>query len=494
MNTFVDAVRGNAERVRTENDGATFDSSVNSVVDLFFTIGALRGQGTDRLYRLFAKAAGQNPVLAARVALWARDVRGGAGERQIFRDLLVWLETNDRDLLRAMLPRVVDLGRWDDLLVFKTAEFKTTAFRMIAAGLAEGNGLCAKWMPRKGTLANDLRRFLNLTPKQYRKLLVNNTNVVETAMCAKNWEDINYSHLPSLAQSRYNKAFYRHDEVRYSAFMERAAKGEEKVNAGAVYPYDVLKLVVEHAHGYSWNEADAPYEPNTVRALWNALPNFMGDSNVMPLVDVSGSMTSPCGGNLTCLEVSVSLGLYMATKCNGPFHNMFMTFTGQPEFVKLNGEDIIKHVQQMNDVEWGMNTNVYAALEKIAAFGHSHIVRQFDMPKTLVILSDMEFDRHGDGVGHGFAGWGRSEKAVSTTYEAAVEIFKRYGYDVPNIVWWNIQSRQDNVPVRFDQNGTALVSGFSPAMVKNILAGENITPIEIMLKTILDPRYDLVTA
>jgi len=494
MNTFVNTLSRTPNRVLTENAGVTFDSSTDAVVDLFFAIGALRGQAPGRLYRLFSKAVGQNRELAARVAMWARDARGGAGERQIFRDLLVWLEKNDPVLLAVIGPKIPELGRWDDLLVFKTKRFKDCAFEMIADALNVGDGLCAKWMPRKGQVANELRRYLKLTPKAYRKLLVNSTNVVETKMCAKSWADINYEHVPSVAQSRYNAAFLRHDETRYRGFMEKAVKGEVKVNASAVFPYDVLKPVIEDLSVYRFGEDLSvnrfrkinAFDPNTVRAQWANLPDYMGDDNVLPLVDTSGSMTCGIpGSNLTPQMVALSLGLYMATKNKGAFKNLFMTFSKNPEFVKLTGSNIVTQVEQMNKANWDMNTNVFAALKKIASFGRENDIPQKDMPKSLVIFSDMEFDRVGKGLSY-------NNSSRETTYEAAKTMFEEYGYETPNIIWWNIQSRQDNVPVKFDQSGTALVSGFSPSVAKNIMSGKDITPRVIMMETIMNPRYDLI--
>lgn len=496
MNQFANAWKQHQEVVLTENGGLTYDTSANSNVDLFFAIGALRGQGTDRLYRLFSKAFGENPYIATRILLWARDVRGGAGERQVFRDLLRWLEKFDRDVLELVLPKIPEIGRWDDMIgskepIFATKEFREKAYRIYAAALSARNGLAAKWAPRNGPVANELRRFMKLTPKQYRKLLVALTDVVENKMCARDWENINYSHVPSLAQSRYQKAFLRHDELRYREFSEKAknyaeavASGDteklkniEKVtiNAGAVYPYDVLKPLTNYMYHRSSNDT-ASYD--TIRAQWATLPNYVGDKNILPIIDVSGSMTVPVGQNLnvTCMDVAVSLGLYMATKNTGAFNNMFMTFSGVPELVHLKGDDIVNHTQQILNADWGMNTDLSAAFAKILDFSVKNRVPQADMPEYLIVFSDMEFDAAASG---------------KTAYQDYLDKFENAGYRAPKIIWWNIQSRHDNVPVKFNTQGAALVSGFSPSLAKNIMSGESINPVKMMLDTIMDPRYDL---
>lgn len=496
MNTFTSTWKQNQERVLTENGGVTYDTSANSNVDLFFQIGALRGQGTDRLYRLFAKAYGENQEIATRIMLWARDVRGGAGERKIFRDLLLWMEKNARDTLRLVLPKVPELGRWDDLLVFETSEFQNAAFEMVSAALRAGDGLCAKWMPRKGVIANSLRKFMGFTPKQYRKLLVELTRVVEQQMCAKEWDKIDYQKVPSLAQSRYSKAFLRHDEERYRQFGEKAkayaqevesaaAEGREvdasiekvKINAGAVFPYDVLKPLF--ANSYYGRLKSSTVNLDTIRAQWATLPNYVGKKSILPIVDTSGSMYSSVGGNLTCMAVAVSLGLYLSTKNRGDFKNIFMTFSETPKLVHLKGDDIVTQVQQLSTAEWGMNTNLSAAFAKVLSHAVKNNVPQEDLPEFIMVLSDMEFDAAAQG---------------RTAYEDYVSKFEASGYRAPKLIWWNIQSRHDNVPVKFNQHGTALVSGFSPSLVKNIISGAGIDPIEMMLNVVMDERYDFKVA
>ena len=502
MNKFAASWKSNQERIFTENGGATFDTSASSAVDLFFRIGAMRGQDKNRLYQNFAKAFGENSYVATRILLWARDVRGGAGERQIFRDLLNWLETNQPEVLKLILPKVPELGRWDDLLVFQTKEFKVLAYEMFETALRAKDGLAAKWAPRENSKnhdrAKELRRHLGLTPRQYRQVLSKLSNTVEQLMCAKDWDAINYQHVPSLAQARYSKAFLKHDEARYRSFGEKAkvyaetkAKVEsgeldasalekiEKVtiNAGAVFPYDVLKDLFQN----SYYSAAPSVNPDVIRAQWATLPNYMGKKNILPIVDVSGSMYCPAGGHgsnsgTTCMAVAVSLGLYMATKNRGDFNNMFMTFSSSPELVTLKGNDIVNQVQQMSKAEWGMSTDLSLAFQKVLSFATQNRISQEDMPEYIIVLSDMEFNAAARG---------------QTAMQDYASRFEAAGYRAPKVVWWNIQSRQDQTPVKFNQQGAALVSGFSPSIVKNIMSGESIDPYRMMLNVIMDPRYDI---
>ncbi len=476
MSTFANAVRN--QSARTDNGMKALKSTTSSCVDLFFKIGASRGKD---IVPGFTAAYVENRDYALRIAQWARDVRGGSGERKLFHDIVNHLISNDTDAAVSLLRKAPVLGRWDDVLVAVGVEGEVGDFavEMIREALSKGDGLCAKWMPRKGALAAKLRAKLGWTPKFYRKRLVELTKVVETQMCAKQWDEINFNHVPSLASARYKKAFARHTEK----YKEWAAKlvstdpevrKEVKVNAGAVYPYDVLKGVQAIAYNLA--------NKNHIVAQWEALPNYVGDASILPLVDVSSSMTCPAGGHnskskLSCLDVAVSLGLYLADKNKGKFKDTFLTFSSSPQLFNLKG-DVLQKVEQMVRSQWQMNTDLNKAVAKILEVAVAHSVPAEEMPKMLLILSDMQFDycAHHD--------------------DSAIEMIGRKyaeaGYTMPRIVFWNLNAA-DNVPVKFDKSGTALVSGFSPAIVKSVLSAdlEEFSPETIMLKTIMDHKYDI---
>ena len=477
--TFVNAVVN--QSAHTENGMKARQSTANALTDLFFKIGAMRGQD---VIPAWTAARVQDADLASRIALWARDVRGGAGERKIFRDILVDMVNTDSERAMSLATKIPELGRWDDFLALVGTPLETFAFESIRYALEDSNGLCAKWMPRQGEVAVKLRKHLGWTPKFYRKRLVELTKVVETQMCAKDWDNINFNHVPSVASSRYKKAFSRHTEKYKEWTAALVSKDPEvaasvKVNAGAVYPYDVLKGVINHYGHYSTSNLDH------IRAQWDALPNFVGDANILPLVDVSGSMTSSAGGynaklksnsGVTCLDVAVSLGLYLADKNTGKFKDTFLTFSSQPQLLNLQG-NILDKVKQMVTSKWEMSTNLHLALDKILQTAIEGNVMQSEMPEVLLILSDMQFDQ-------------------CTRYDdSAMEMIARKyidnAYNVPNIVFWNLNAH-DNVPVKYDTRGAALVSGFSPSIVKAVLQAEmdDFTPEAIMMQTIMNPRYD----
>ena len=473
MSTFVEAVMN--QEARTENGMKARKFTANAVVDLFYNAGASRGKD---IKPAFAAALAEDRELALRVAAWLRDARGGAGERQLFRDILVYLEKTDTEAAKALLAKVPELGRWDDLFVFKSKALKEAAYTLLGNALREKNGLAAKWAPRQGPIAAEIRTFFGMSPKFYRKSLVEMTKVVETNMCAKDWDSINFSHVPSVAASRYKKAFNRNTKT-YATYVAALVKGdnpEVKVNASVAFPYDVLKGRISN-YGVTFNKT----ELDLIEAQWNALPNYVGDANILPLVDVSGSMTCTAGktGKLTCLEVAVSLGLYLADKNKGAFKDTFLTFSAKPELLHLKG-GINSKIDQMVKSKWDMNTDLNKAFAKILDVAVKGNVAKEDMPAMVLILSDMQFDaciKHDDSA----------IEMIARKYEAA-------GYTLPKVVFWNLNASYGNAPVKFDKSGTALVSGFSPAVVKPLLAGdlENFTPESVMLKTIMDDRYKVL--
>lgn len=471
--TFANAVKN--QKTTTTNGMAAYKSTGNACVSLFYKIGASRGKN---IIPDFVASLAENPEHTLRIAAWSRDIRGGAGERQIFRDILLYLEKNDPDAAKALARKVPELGRFDDLLIFEGADLKHFAFDMIREALDAGNGLAAKWMDRKGPVAVELRTYLGLSPRQYRKRLVELTNVVETQMCSKDWDNINFNHVPSLASSRYKKAFQKHT-TKYAEWTAALASGDPsvKVNAAAVYPYDVLKGMIPYPNGTSKAELDH------VVAQWNALPNYVGDASILPLVDVSGSMATPAGGHgskskVTCLDVAVSLGLYLADKNKGKFKDTFLTFSSNPELLHLKG-NIAQKIIQMVHSSWAMSTNLEASFDLILKTAINGNVPQEEMPTAVLILSDMQFNRC---VHDGNA----------TAMQMIERKFKSAGYEMPQVVFWNLNA-YENVPVSHDASGAALVSGFSPAILKGVLATDfdRFSPENVMLETIMNPRYDI---
>ena len=465
-----DMVKTDENVTLTENGMVTNPTTLNKCVDLFFSIGAMRGKPQDKVVSLFNEAYKENPLIASKLLFWGRDVRSGAGERQIFRDIVTHLTTTSPQTVRKNIGLIPEFGRWDDVLVLVGTELEDDMFILIKDSLTNGDALCAKWMPRKGDVANRLRKLFRFTPKEYRKMLVNLTNVVESKMCAKDWESIDYSKLPSLASSRYQKSFVKNDTERYDEYKKALIDGTAKVNAGAVYPYDIIKSINQGG------------DTIVSEKQWESLPNWMEDSNerILPVVDVSGSMCCPAGGNdnLTCMDVAISLGMYISERNEGNFKDAFVTFSNNPQLQYLTG-GLKERLNKLRRSDWGMSTDLEAVFNLILNQAKTYNIPQDKMPTKIMILSDMQFNQAT-----------RSDLGSQSMIESMYEVA---GYKKPDIIYWNLNARGSNFPVEFNKNGTALVSGFSPSILKPLLSGKNMTPESIMMDTVNDERYNLIT-
>jgi hypothetical protein len=461
---FINALQSND--TLTENGMVTNSSTLNECVNLFFTIGAMRGQDKQRLLSNFSKAFNENPISALKILFWARDVRGGAGERQIFRDILKYLSENHPNVVRKNIQAIPFFGRWDDLSVFFGSDLEADAIQMYVSGLVVKDGLCAKWIPRKGVVFNAIRKAMNIPPKDLRKLLVGYSNTVEQKMCAKEWMEIEYSKIPSLAMSRYTKAFAKNDSKRFVEFITKLKNGETKINTGALYPYNVIQTMKEGV----WELANEQ---------WNSQPNYMEGvtERILPVVDVSGSMSSTVSGGISCLDVSISLGLYISERNEGVFKDAFITFSEKPKLEKVAG-NLKDRYEQMLRSEWGMTTNLELVFNLILKQATKHNLKPEDMPTKLLIMSDMEFD---EATNHNLS----AIDMIKLKYE-------EYGYELPKVIFWNIQSRNKNFPVRYNEEGTSLISGLSPSIVKSVLGDKEMTPISVMNDTINAHRYSII--
>lgn len=480
MNALVDAFEGKNAPAFTANGAETLATTGDKSLDLFGMIGST--QNVADAVRLFAQAYAENKELAVRVALWGRDIREGAGRRQVYREILQWLEKNDYSMFLKVLAATPELGRWDDVLAAQTHQGRQAAFALIAKALSEGNALAAKWMPRQSTktdsTAYELREFLKLTPKQYRKLLVRLTDVVEQKMCAKLFDQIEYSHVPSIAGARYAKAFRKNDKERYEAWLGSLNKDPNvKVNTGALYPHDLVRTAL-----YGGQEAFAD-------AAWKQLPDYVPtETRLMPLVDVSGSMSTSVSGQITAMDVSIALGLYLAERNKSVFVNKAITFESRPTWIDINpNQSFSQKIKHIMRAPWGGSTNLEAAFNLILDTAVKYKVPQDDMPTHILILSDMEFNACVEGFGRTrFGGPPRSEN-----YAAIEDKFRRAGYNRPQIIFWNLNGRAGNNPVAKNEDGTVLISGFSPAILKTALTQKIVSPLEILLDTVGKDRYNI---
>lgn len=471
MEKLVSALKKSTSVGRTENGMKTFTTSLNACLDLFFAIGASRNKSDAQIKQLFSNALHEDQKTALMILAWARDVRGGAGERRAFRVCMDYLVETD-NLMLVDLSYVPEIGRWDDLFVLP---FKETA-DIINSGLREKDGLLAKWMPRKKQYDNLRARFckkFNLTPKEYRRLIVRLTKVVENQMCVGEWPAINYSHVPSKANVKYNKAFLRHDEERRREFLAKAKKGEAKINSSAAFPYDIVGMMVRTTGSLKEGSSlrGAVTNNDTAVAMWTQLPDYLSEKSdkirILPICDTSGSMSG------LPLQISLSLGLYLSERNVGVFKDAFITFSQRPELQYTKG-NLYERLCQIKAIH-PANTDLEATFELILKTAVRSGIKPSQMPTHVMIISDMEFDSATRGSDMS------AIELIKSQYQAA-------GYKLPQIVFWNVNSRGKNIPVRYNEKGVALISGASPAVVTGVMKGK-IDPIGVMLDIVNVERY-----
>lgn len=492
LNGLETAMNGDGNVAYTENGATAFASTKSAVLDFFATGGALRSRDENSIIEVFRKALNEDALLAMKALFYFRDVRGGQGERSTFRIIMKWLANTRPEFVRQNLNLIAEYGRWDDLMVFMNSEVEDDVIALIDVQLAHDKqadrpSLMAKWLPSENTsskntkrLARKIRTALNMTPKQYRKTLSalrKQIGLVEQAISKNEWGAVQYDKIPSKAGLQYRKAFQRHDGERYAAFMEAVASGEKTVNAGTLYPYEI----VEKCGGYYGVREDSPA---VLDAYWNNLPNyFEGNDGVrgMVVADVSGSMSG------RPMDVSVSLAIYTAERNTGPFAGKYITFTDKPKLVTVKEGSIVDKVRQVIGTDVGYNTNVEAVFDLILTTAVRNKLSQDDLPTHLYMVSDMEFDE----AQQGGLSWSRSSArpADERLFQTIERKFADAGYKMPFLVFWNVDSRNDQQPMSMDQRGFQLVSGCSPSIFTSLLANKAVSAYDLMLEVLNAERY-----
>lgn len=447
---------------RTQNDALTFTRSGSHLLDFYAQAGAMR-RSPDKALDLFKAAFAEDRQSALRILFYLRDVRGGQGERTLFRKCLEWLGSTFPEVFKQVVGFVPEYGRWDDVLFDDPACWSLIEKQLTADIESEAPSLLAKWLPTINASSPTTRAKAKLvadkigfSPIKYRKMVRNlrkKIKTVEEAMSARLWESINYSSVPSQAARIYKKAFAKHDEKRYGEFIAKATTGEVKINAATLYPYQLYK------------DAHNDYQP-ALEALWNQLPDYTQGKNALVIADTSGSMAGDP------LSVSVSLALYFAERNKGPFKDHFLTFSVNPKLQRIVGKTLIEKMSAMDRADWDGNTNLEAAFRLILSTAVQNSVKPEDMPETLYIISDMEFDGAVSG---------------QTLHQDLKDKYASAGYTLPNVVFWNVNASGSNLPVQKNEAGVALVSGFSPVIFKMVVEGK--TPEQIMLDTVNSERY-----
>ena len=471
---------------RTENGATTLRGTGSECLDLFATIGALRSADDREIETRFLRAYAENPDIAMKILFYARDVRGGLGERRVFRVLMRYLAVNQLPSALRNLPRVAEFGRWDDVLALLDTPAHDEAVALLKgqldldmAALAKGEpvSLLGKWLPSVNAhnadavrTAKALARAFGMTEARYRKALSalrRAIRILENNLREKDYT-FDYAQQPSKAMFKYRRAFLRNDEARYRDFMAQVNRGDAKVHTGTLMPYEI----VEAAYTASQSGRAA------LDITWNALEEFTDGENALVVADGSGSMYWT--GHPTPAAVAQSLAIYFAQRNRGAFHNHFITFSMNPRLVEIKGADIVEQVRYCRSFNECANTDLRKVFELILQAAVENRLSQDELPSTLYIVSDMEFDAC-------------AKDASVTNFEMAKALYHRYGYRLPRVVFWNVQSRNQQQPVRSNAQGVALVSGCTARIFSQVMAGE-MDPYRNMMAVVGSERYAVIQA
>ena len=393
---FSDVMREESKWTKTENGADAKNTTDSALLDMFATIGAMRTRSEDEIVKKFELAFQEDSLGAMRCLFYARDIHGGLGERRVFRVLLTYIANKHTEELRKNIDKIPEYGRWDDVYSLVGTKLEDNMWDDVKYQLLkdkvlmkneESSSLLAKWLKKADASSPNTRKLgiytakkLGMSVYDYKRLcnrLRKHIDVVEQRMSARQWDTINYPAVPSRAMMNYRKAFARHDQERFEEYINKVSSGEQKINAATLYPYDIVEKILYHSEN-----------SKVLEAQWDNLPNYVdGDVNAVVMADVSGSMYG------RPMATSIGLAMYFAERNKGAYHNLFMTFSGRPKFVEIKGNTITQKINFISRASWQMNTDLEAALMKILDVAIENHCSQEEMPKSLIIISDMEIGR-----------------------------------------------------------------------------------------------------
>lgn len=489
---FIDALNQINNQTITTNGALALKSTSSDLVNLFGVVGALRSRTEVDIQTLFSNAFAEDRLLATKLLFYTRDIRGGLGEVRTFQIILEDIAKNHSDILIKNLKNIIEFGRWDDLFVLIGTDCEDAMWQFVSEQLKfdvqgcnnnQPISLLAKWLksPKTSSKATSkLGRYtaskLKLTQKEYRLILSrlrSHLNIVESHMSANRWSNISYNSVPSKAMNIYRHTFEKHDTERFSTYIESVSNGEQKINASTLFPYDIVEKIL---YGHESNKV--------LEEQWKALPSYIDSSkqnDILIMADTSGSM------NGRPLATAIGLAIYFAEKNQGAYHNTFLTFSERPAFLQIKGDTLYEKIRMVSQAPWGMNTDFEKAMNLILDTAVLFKISPDNLPKSLVVISDMEFDNCTR-----TSVFRKGSNTPWTFHEHLREKFEACGYVMPNIIFWNVRSQKDTFHASCDFNGVQLVSGQSPSVFKTVLNNIGKTPWEAMVSTLNNSRYDCV--
>ena len=485
----------------TENGAIGYKSTNLALVDLNFKVSSLRQADESEIETLFDNAFNENKKYAMKWLFFARDIREGLGERRLFRICYRRLAELDIDLFCQNLNNIAEYGRWDDLIALLNindtidhyiVDIIEDQLKEDLDNFNQGKpvSLLAKWLPSENAsstntkiAAKKVRRLLDLSPRKYRLLLSKlreHSKVVEVQMCNNDWKEIDYERVPSLANLKYKNAFLKHDETRRRQYLASVEKGSSKMNMSVATPVDVVSRYMESR---MWRRSLKDYD-QTLELAWKNLKDIMVEDTLV-VADGSGSMTISVGGKTTALDVANALAIYTSEHNSGVYKDKYITFSNKPQFVDFSDKQTLKgKLEVALEHNECSNTNIEAVFDLILGVAVENKVPKEEMVSNILIISDMEFDR-------AQKSWGSNNLLTQSLFDEIKARYNKLGYDLPRLVFWNVSSRTQTIPLTQNELGVALLSGFSQNVLKMAMSSKY-DPYEVLIETLDSPRYDAI--
>lgn len=513
------------DSIKTQNGAISLSTpditgQTSGRIGLFFK--SVRNLNIPNLYQYLREAAQENIIDTFLLAFHIRDCRGGKGERELGRRAFIWLFLNYPHEFQKIAHFIPEYGRWDDILQLWPGVLNLENLKFVRENWCsniEGDKelsnlriqqnklvsmigiqlindlekmkdglpitICAKWTPtekdsmdRKYNTVNTLCKTMNIKPKKYRQHYTTPMreylHIVERYMCDRKWENIEYSKVPSCAMNRLKKTFEKHSPELFNEWKSKLSRGEVDVKAKQLFPHEIISSIRNHLYD------------SILEAQWKILENQVKDignlSDSICVCDVSQSMLGwnntgimkSTITNFMPIDVSIGLSLIIANAVKGPFHNHIITFHQKPEFYVVKNESIFNRYKAISSAPWAGNTNFQAIFDLILSQAKRHKLNEIDMPKRIFVFSDMQFDM---------------ADCNTTNFKAIEQKYTDSGYIKPQIIFWNLNGSTSDYPVSINDNNTAMVSGFSPSILKAILYSKEFSPYTIMRETIDNDRY-----
>lgn len=499
-------------RVNTQKGATSLDTTCSARIDLFFKL-TRDFYRNNSFFETIDKAWNEDPLDTMKILFHGRDCRGGKGDRSSFLHAMVYIAYKHYNWWVVNLRLIPEFGRWNDLfeLVVLFNHYSWEPSSMLGAdftrhtddiitlvvnqlksdklNMMRGNPatLLAKWIPSENKkidkstglymkiskkmycIQGDNKIDVGRLRKEYISPLREYIDIVERYMCSGRWSEIDFSKVPSVAMHKLKKAFEKNANSVYNSWCEKLQKNEVKVNFSQVYPHQLVASYL-HQHIYTF---DIVVERQW-RLMIERLESVSIFNNSIALCDVSASMAG------VPLQVCIAMGIIISSLAKGQLHNKILTFETNPNLVTIPStcKTLFDKVNFLSEIPWDSETNLYKAFDLLLDKVNNGII---SMPSKLYIFSDMQFD-----------------SACACDYDLTeYEIFKiKYniaGYEIPEVIFWNLRSNDtDDFPISFDEKGTALLSGYSPNLLKSLLECDRLTPWQVMKTVIDNPRYDIL--